>query len=189
MRAYEQCPIWGVKWTLRFCLQKKTRLTTIRRLLLCLIMKLLGLFLTFTLIGCNRPPPVVLQRALSADQMLELVLWHEEAAGTLDSNMLITVQRPGASYASSSLQAQIKRGRDIEAYWSSDGRIVFSAREFDGWTYSKNGRPSIVLCGLAAQVCRRVLPIAPGTNPIQLGTYHSGEREPFEDNPASKFND
>lgn len=152
-------------------------------------MKLLGLFLPFVLIGCNRPPPVALQRALSADQTLELALWHEEAAGTLDSSMLITVLSPGASYASSGLQAQIKRGRDIEAYWSSDGKIVFSAREFYGWTYSQNGRPSIVLCGLAAQVCRRVLPIARGTRPIQLGTYHSGESEPFEDNPASKFND
>ena len=100
--------------------------------------------------------------------------------------MLFAIDRPRAAFSQDRLRAGVKRGRDVESYWTADGRAVLSVREFGGWLSSENGSPSFVVCGLQIQDCRRLLPPAGDRKVVRLGTYHSGESEPFQDAGRSK---
>lgn len=142
------------------------------------VWKTLGLVIV-GLAGCSRPLPITEARSVSPDGKLEITLWHEQAAGTLDSTMLFTIDRPHTAFSSDRLRAGVKRGRDVESYWTADGRAVFSAREFSGWLRSENNSISFVVCGLPVQDCKRLLPPADDRKVLRLGTYHSGESESF----------
>lgn len=144
-------------------------------------MKAAALFLFVALAACTRSPPVLLQRSLSPDQLSEITLWREEAEGTLDSNTYLTISEPGAPFNAKSIFARIKRGSDIESYWSTSGKPVLSIRDFYGFVASKNGTASFVICGLSVSFCRRLLPPSATSRVIKLGTYHTGESEPFAD--------
>lgn len=134
--------------------------------------------LSFT--GCSRPAPIPIQRLASPTGALELTLWHEEAAGTLDSSMLLTINKPGARFSSENIRAGLKRGRGVEGYWTAVGEAVLSFRELYGWLISDSRTPAIVVCGLSQSDCEAALPPAQLGRKIGLSTYHSGESEPFE---------
>ena len=124
--------------------------------------------------SCSRPEPIMVQRLLSPTRGAEISLWHQEAAGTLDSTMLLLIIRPGASFSYKGVKAGIKRGRDVVSYWTAGGEPVLMVRDFDGWTASENGSPSLVICGLPQIACEAALPPSSPKQRIVLGTYHSG---------------
>ncbi|MBD8641892.1 hypothetical protein [Sphingomonas sp. CFBP 13733] len=144
-------------------------------------MKAFAICLFIALAACTRPPPVPLQRLLSPSHRQEIALWREEAGGTLDSNTYLTIAEAGAPFSADNIFAGIKRGRDVESYWSTTGKPVLSIRDFDGFAASKNGMDAFIICGLSVNVCRRLLPPSAPTSVIKLGTYHTGESEPFTD--------
>lgn len=138
----------------------------------------LGL-VALALAGCTRPPPIIKTQFKSPDGKTAITLWHEEAAGTLDSSMFLTIGAPNLEFSSTQLSAVVKRGKDVESYWTADGRPIISVREFYGTLISGSNRPSFVTCGLSVAECRPLLPPANDRQILKLGTYHSGESEPF----------
>jgi hypothetical protein len=138
-------------------------------------MKAAAICLFVALVACTRPAPVPLQRAQSVDQRREITLWREEAAGTLDSNTYLTIAAAGAPFNSNNVFAQIKRGRDVESYWTTNGKPVLSIRDFYGFTASKNRTDAFVIGGLSADLCRRLLPPSASGRVIKLGTYHTAK--------------
>jgi hypothetical protein len=132
------------------------------------------------LAGCSRPAPLPLQRLKAPNGVTELALWHEEAAGTLDSSMLLTIGTPNAPFSQHDVKAGLKRGREIESYWTAGGQPVLLARDLDGWVLSNSRTPSLVICGLPRRICEKELPPS-SIRRITLGTYHSDESEPFQE--------
>lgn len=144
-----------------------------------MIQKTSVLAVLISVAACSRPAPTLIERLQAPKGGTEIALWHEEAAGTLDSSMLLTINKPNASFSSRALKATIKRGREVEAYWTVDDQPVLLVRDLNGWVNSGRGSLSFVVCGLKRHVCMVALKPTPQGESIKIGTYHSGESEPF----------
>jgi hypothetical protein len=145
------------------------------------MMRQFTLFATVLMIvACDRPPPVLVKRAQSSDGSREIALWHQPGASILDSSMLLTIGAPGAKYDPDKVKAGIKRGRHIEAFWARDGKPMLLAQDFGGWLNSENGGISFYLCQLRVLDCKRMFAPDVGSAAIRLGTYTSGESQPFD---------
>ena len=135
--------------------------------------------MAFAIVACTRSPPDAVKRVVSPNGKREITWWHEQAESTLDSNAYLTIAPVGADFNAKNIFAQVKRGREIEIYWSGDGRPVLSIRDFYGFVASKNGVQAFVLCGLPQLICRRLLPPSTSAQSIRIASFHTGESEPF----------
>lgn len=72
----------------------------------------------------------------------------------------------------------MKRGREVEAYWSTNGRAVLSAQDFDGGLNSDGGEQTFLFCGFQLATCQKIAPPADNRR-VSLKAYASGESTPF----------
>jgi hypothetical protein len=133
--------------------------------------------------GCSMPEPKPIARLLSPDGKAELALFHDEPGGTIDDNLLVTVNKRGMSYDRNHLRASIKRARHLHLYWTVEGRPVLAASDYEGWISSSpsisEGIANLILCDRAAVDCEVALPSHDVKHGIRRDIYLSGESTPF----------